>query len=145
MWKSRAVDCRWDTLNAVSKTGGHLGSSLGVVELTVALHYVFEAPEDKIVWDVAHQVGRAPGRRMFWPQLTHKFGAQAYPHKILTGRRERMPTLRQKDGLSGFCKMKESPYDAFGAGHSSTSISAALGYRFQASATRNAVRALDNP
>jgi len=105
--KQLSYELRWDVLNSVSKTGGHLGSSLGVVELTVALHYVFEAPEDKIVWDVAHQ---------------------AYPHKILTGRRSRMPTLRQKDGLSGFTKMKESKYDAFGAGHSSTSISAALGY-----------------
>jgi len=105
--KQLTYELRWDVLNSVSKTGGHLGSSLGVVELTVALHYVFDCPEDKIVWDVAHQ---------------------AYPHKILTGRRELMPTLRQKDGLSGFTKMKESKYDAFGAGHSSTSISAALGY-----------------
>lgn len=105
--KQLAYELRWETLNSVSKTGGHLGSSLGVVELTVALHYVFDAPEDKIIWDVAHQ---------------------AYPHKILTGRREEMSTLRQKDGLSGFTKMKESEYDAFGAGHSSTSISAALGY-----------------
>jgi 1-deoxy-D-xylulose-5-phosphate synthase len=105
--KQLAYELRWDVINAVSKTGGHLSSSLGVVELTVALHYVFEAPEDKIIWDVAHQ---------------------AYPHKILTGRRERMPTLRQKDGLSGFTKMSESKFDAFGAGHSSTSISAALGY-----------------
>jgi len=105
--KQLSYELRWDVLNAVSKTGGHLGSSLGVVELTVALHYVFDMPEDKIIWDVAHQ---------------------AYPHKILTGRRARMPTLRQKNGLSGFCKMKESKYDSFGAGHSSTSISAALGY-----------------
>jgi 1-deoxy-D-xylulose-5-phosphate synthase len=105
--KQLTYELRWDVINAVSKTGGHLSSSLGVVELTVALHYVFDAPEDKIIWDVAHQ---------------------AYPHKILTGRRDRMPTLRQKDGLSGFTKMKESKYDAFGAGHSSTSISAALGY-----------------
>mmetsp|Transcript_96962 Transcript_96962/g.277430 ORF Transcript_96962/g.277430 Transcript_96962/m.277430 type:complete len:713 (+) Transcript_96962:89-2227(+) len=105
--KQLSYELRWDVLSAVSKTGGHLGSSLGVVELTVALHYVFDAPEDKIIWDVAHQ---------------------AYPHKILTGRRDRMPTLRQKDGLSGFTKMCESEYDAFGAGHSSTSISAALGY-----------------
>lgn len=105
--KQLAYELRWDTLNAVSKTGGHLSSSLGVIELTVALHYVFEAPEDKIIWDVAHQ---------------------CYPHKILTGRRDRMSTLRQKDGLSGFTKMSESKFDAFGAGHSSTSISAALGY-----------------
>jgi 1-deoxy-D-xylulose-5-phosphate synthase len=86
--------------------GGHLGSSLGVVELTVALHYIFDAPEDKIIWDVAHQ---------------------AYPHKILTGRREKMSTLRQLHGISGFTNRKESVYDCFGAGHSSTSISAALG------------------
>lgn len=105
--KQLSYELRWDTLSAVSKTGGHLSSSLGVIELTVALHKVFDAPEDKIIWDVAHQ---------------------CYPHKILTGRRDRMSTLRQKDGLSGFTKMKESEYDAFGAGHSSTSISAALGY-----------------
>lgn len=99
-------ELRWETLNAVSKVGGHLGSSLGVIELTAALHYVFDAPEDKIVWDVAHQ---------------------AYPHKIITGRRNRMNTLRQLHGLSGFTKRTESEYDCFGAGHSSTSISAALG------------------
>ena len=93
-------------MQAVSKTGGHLGSSLGVIELTVALHYVFEAPEDKITWDVSHQV---------------------YPHKILTGRRHRMDTLRQSGGLSGFAKRSESIYDCFGAGHSSTSISSAMG------------------
>ena len=101
-----AHELRWETLESVSKTGGHLGSSLGVIEMTVALHYVFDAPEDKIIWDVSHQ---------------------CYPHKILTGRRERMPTLRQAGGISGFCKRKESEYDAFGAGHSSTSISAAQG------------------
>ncbi|KAG8462900.1 hypothetical protein KFE25_001673 [Diacronema lutheri] len=101
-----AMELRHETLCAVSQTGGHLGSSLGVVELTVALHYVFNAPEDPICWDVSHQV---------------------YPHKILTGRRARMSTLRQKGGLSGFAKRSESPYDPFGAGHSSTSISAALG------------------
>lgn len=99
-------ELRWDTIHAVSKVGGHLGSSLGVVELTVALHYVFDAPVDKIVWDVAHQ---------------------AYPHKILTGRRFQMGTLRQLHGLSGFTNRNESIYDCFGAGHSSTSISAALG------------------
>jgi 1-deoxy-D-xylulose-5-phosphate synthase len=104
--KQLSHELRWETINAVSKTGGHLGSSLGVVELTVALHYVFNAPEDKIVWDVAHQ---------------------AYPHKIITGRRSRMPTLRQLHGLSGFTSRNESEYDCFGAGHSSTSISAALG------------------
>eukprot|EP00981_Chlorochromonas_danica_P002602 scaffold504_cov189-Ochromonas_danica.AAC.37 len=99
-------ELRWETLNAVSKVGGHLGSSLGVIELTVALHYVFDAPEDRIVWDVAHQ---------------------AYPHKIITGRRNQMHSLRQLHGLSGFTKRNESVYDCFGAGHSSTSISAALG------------------
>ncbi len=104
--KQLAHELRWETINAVSKTGGHLGSSLGVVELTVALHYVFNAPDDPIIWDVSHQV---------------------YPHKILTGRRHKMGTLRQKNGLSGFCKRAESVYDAFGAGHSTTSISAALG------------------
>ena len=104
--KQLCHELRWDTLRSVSKTGGHLGSSLGVVELTVALHYIFDAPEDKIVWDVAHQ---------------------AYPHKILTGRRSRMDTMRQLHGLAGFCNRHESEYDCFGAGHSSTSISAALG------------------
>jgi 1-deoxy-D-xylulose-5-phosphate synthase len=104
--KQLAHELRWDTIRAVSKTGGHLGSSLGVVELTVALHKVFDAPEDRILWDVSHQ---------------------CYPHKILTGRRSRMPTLRQQGGLSGFQKRAESEYDCFGAGHSTTSISAALG------------------
>ena len=104
--KQLAHELRWEVLEQVSNTGGHLGSALGVVELTVALHAVFETPEDKLVWDVSHQV---------------------YPHKILTGRRDRMHTLRQNGGVSGFAKMSESEYDAFGAGHSSTSISAALG------------------
>jgi len=104
--KQLAHELRWDVLESVSKTGGHLSSSLGVVELTVALHHVFDMPDDDIIWDVSHQ---------------------CYPHKILTGRRERMPTLRQSGGLSGFCKRKESAYDSFGAGHSSTSISAAQG------------------
>lgn len=104
--KQLAHELRWDTINAVSKTGGHLGSSLGVVELTVALHYIFDAPEDKIICDVAHQ---------------------SYPHKIITGRRERMSGLRQLNGLAGFTNRAESEYDCFGAGHSSTSISAALG------------------
>merc|ERR1719310_156337 len=104
--KQLAHELRWDTIRAVSKTGGHLGSSLGVVELTVALHKVFDAPEDRILWDVSHQ---------------------CYPHKILTGRRSRMGTLRQQGGLSGFQKRAESEYDCFGAGHSTTSISAALG------------------
>ncbi|KAJ8599163.1 hypothetical protein CTAYLR_008559 [Chrysophaeum taylorii] len=104
--KQLAHELRWEVIRSVSKTGGHLGSSLGVIELTVALHYVFEAPEDRIIWDVSHQ---------------------CYPHKILTGRRSRMDTLRQQGGLSGFQKRAESEYDCFGAGHSSTSISAALG------------------
>jgi len=104
--KQLSNELRWEILESVSKTGGHLGSSLGVVELTVALHHVFNTPIDKIIWDVAHQ---------------------CYPHKILTGRRSRMHSIRQQDGISGFCKRKESFYDAFGAGHSSTSISAAQG------------------
>ncbi|NIY99519.1 1-deoxy-D-xylulose-5-phosphate synthase, partial [Salipiger sp. HF18] len=102
-----AHELRAETIAAVSQTGGHLGAGLGVVELTVALHAVFDAPRDKIIWDVSHQ---------------------AYPHKILTGRRDRIRTLRMKDGLSGFTKRSESPFDPFGAGHSSTSISAALGF-----------------
>ena len=101
-----ADELRHCVLDNVSKTGGHLSSNLGTVELTVALHYVFNTPEDRIVWDVGHQT---------------------YPHKILTGRRERMPTLRQFDGLSGFPRRDESAYDTFGTAHSSTSISAALG------------------
>ncbi len=105
---SRVVDeLRAETISIVSETGGHLGSSLGVVELTVALHSVFNTPMDKLIWDVSHQ---------------------CYPHKILTGRRDRMRTLRKKDGLSGFTKRSESEYDPFGAAHSSTSISAALGF-----------------
>ena len=102
-----ADELRAETISAVSETGGHLGAGLGVVELTVALHAVFEAPRDKIIWDVGHQ---------------------CYPHKILTGRRDRIRTLRQEGGLSGFTKRSESPYDPFGAAHSSTSISAALGF-----------------
>ena len=101
-----ANELRQETIRMVSITGGHLGASLGVVELTVALHYVFDTPEDKLIWDVGHQ---------------------AYPHKILTGRRDRMLTLRQGGGLSGFTKRSESIYDPFGAAHTSTSISAALG------------------
>jgi 1-deoxy-D-xylulose-5-phosphate synthase len=101
-----ADELRAETISAVSVTGGHLGAGLGVVELTVALHYVFDTPADRIVWDVGHQ---------------------AYPHKILTGRRARIRTLRQGGGLSGFTKRSESEYDAFGAAHSSTSISAGLG------------------
>ncbi|MCP3968990.1 MAG: 1-deoxy-D-xylulose-5-phosphate synthase [Rhodobacteraceae bacterium] len=102
-----ADELRAETISAVSETGGHLGAGLGVVELTVALHSVFDAPRDRLIWDVSHQ---------------------CYPHKILTGRRDRIRTLRQKDGLSGFTKRSESPYDPFGAAHSSTSISAALGF-----------------
>ena len=98
---------RSETIDAVSTTGGHLGASLGVVELTVALHYVFNTPDDRLVWDVGHQ---------------------AYPHKILTGRRDRIRTLRQGDGLSGFTKRSESEYDPFGAAHAATSISSALGF-----------------
>ncbi|HWV20458.1 MAG TPA: 1-deoxy-D-xylulose-5-phosphate synthase [Devosia sp.] len=101
-----ADELRTEVIDAVSVTGGHLGAGLGVVELTVALHAVFDTPHDRIIWDVGHQ---------------------AYPHKILTGRRDRMRTLRQKDGLSGFTRRAESEYDPFGAGHSSTSISAGLG------------------
>jgi 1-deoxy-D-xylulose-5-phosphate synthase len=101
-----ADELRQDLVNAVSHTGGHLGAGLGVVELTVALHYVFDTPRDRLIWDVGHQ---------------------AYPHKILTGRRDRMRTLRQGGGLSGFTKRAESEYDPFGAAHSSTSISAGLG------------------
>ena len=101
-----ADELRADLISSVSKTGGHLGAGLGVIELTIALHYIFDAPQDKIIWDVGHQ---------------------AYPHKILTGRRKRMGSLRQKDGLSGFTNREESEFDPFGAGHSSTSISAGLG------------------
>ncbi len=104
--KKIADELRYETIAAVSKTGGHLGAGLGVVEITTALHYVFDTPHDKLIWDVGHQ---------------------AYPHKILTGRRDRMSSIRQAGGLSGFTKISESTYDAFGAGHSSTSISAALG------------------
>src|SRR5580698_3360297 len=105
--KQFAEELRAETIDAVSVTGGHLGAGLGVVELTTALHYVFNTPEDKVIWDVGHQ---------------------AYPHKILTGRRDRIRTLRQGNGLSGFTKRAESEYDPFGAAHSSTSISAAFGY-----------------
>ena len=104
--KPLASELRAFLIDSVSRTGGHLAAGLGVVELTIALHYVFDTPHDRVVWDVGHQ---------------------AYPHKILTGRRERMARMRQKGGLSGFPKRTESPYDTFGVGHSSTSISAALG------------------
>src|SRR6185436_3434401 len=102
-----ADELRQETISAVSTTGGHLGAGLGVVELTVALHYVFETPDDRLIWDVGHQ---------------------CYPHKILTGRRDRIRTIRMGGGLSGFTKRSESEYDPFGAAHSSTSISAALGF-----------------
>lgn len=105
--KRLADDVRNEVIGAVSQTGGHLGSSLGVVELTVALHAVFDTPRDKLIWDVGHQ---------------------CYPHKVLTGRRAQMTTLRQEGGLSGFTKRSESEFDPFGAAHSSTSISAALGF-----------------
>ena len=104
--KQLAEELRQELIAAVSVTGGHLGAGLGVVELTIALHHVFDTPRDRLIWDVGHQ---------------------SYPHKILTGRRDRMRTLRQAGGLSGFCKRTESEYDTFGAGHSSTSVSAGLG------------------
>ena len=99
-------ELRRETINTVSKTGGHLGASLGVVELTVAIHHVFNTPKDKLVWDVSHQ---------------------CYPHKIITGRKKEIRTLRKGGGLSGFTKREESEYDPFGAAHSSTSISSTLG------------------
>ena len=98
-------EVRKEMIDAVSETGGHLGAGLGVVELTVALHYVFDTPNDRLIWDVGHQT---------------------YPHKILTGRKSKIKTLRQGNGLSGFTKRSESEYDPFGAAHSSTSISSAL-------------------
>src|SRR5436305_13967744 len=101
-----ARELRSFVLHSVAQTGGHLSSNLGAVELTIALHYVFDTPRDRIVWDVGHQ---------------------SYPHKILTGRREAMATLRQQGGISGFPRRSESEYDTFGTAHSSTSISAALG------------------
>src|SRR5436190_24284573 len=102
-----ADELRSEMISAVSQSGGHLGSGLGVVELTVAIHYVFDTPNDKLIWDVGHQ---------------------CYPHKIVTGRRDRIRTIRQGGGLSGFTKRSESEFDPFGAAHSSTSISAALGF-----------------
>ncbi|MCA8895556.1 MAG: 1-deoxy-D-xylulose-5-phosphate synthase, partial [Amphiplicatus sp.] len=102
-----ADELRAEMIDAVSETGGHLGSGLGVVELTTAIHYVFNTPDDRLVWDVGHQ---------------------CYPHKIITGRRDRIRTLRQPGGLSGFTKRSESEYDPFGAAHAATSISAALGF-----------------
>ena len=106
--KSISKELREKTIESVSKTGGHLGAGLGVVELTLAIHYVFNTPEDKLIWDVGHQ---------------------SYPHKILTGRKDRIETIRQKDGLYGFVKRSESEYDPFGTAHSSTSISAGMGMK----------------
>ncbi|MHB1951996.1 MAG: 1-deoxy-D-xylulose-5-phosphate synthase, partial [Acidiferrobacteraceae bacterium] len=111
-----AAELRQFTIETVSRTGGHLAAGLGTVELTIALHYVFDTPEDRLVWDVGHQT---------------------YPHKILTGRRDRMHTLRQKGGLSGFPRRAESEFDVFGVGHSSTSISAALGMAVAAARSRS--------
>ena len=104
--KILSEELRKEIIDVVSETGGHLGAGLGVVELTVALHYTFDTPNDKLIWDVGHQT---------------------YPHKILTGRKDRIRTLRKGNGLSGFTKRSESEYDPFGAAHSSTSISSALG------------------
>src|ERR671913_2482088 len=101
-----AAETRQELIDIVTRNGGHLGASLGAIELAVALHWVFDSPRDRIVWDVGHQ---------------------AYAHKLLTGRRDRFPTIRQEGGLSGFLSRDESEHDAFGAGHASTSISAALG------------------
>ena len=106
--KNIAKELRYKTIDAVSKTGGHLGAGLGVVELTLALHYIFDTPKDKLIWDVGHQ---------------------AYNHKIITGRKQQIETLRQKGGLYGFVKRSESEYDTFGTAHSSTSISAGLGIK----------------
>ena len=106
--KDIANELRSKTIDAVSKTGGHLGAGLGVIELTIALHYIFDTPKDKLIWDVGHQ---------------------AYPHKILTGRKQKIETLRQENGLYGFVKRSESEYDTFGTAHSSTSISAGLGIK----------------
>src|SRR5690242_16259213 len=106
MLSQLADELRQETIDAVAVTGGHLGAGLGVVELTVALHHVFDTPRDRLIWDVGHQ---------------------SYPHKILTGRRDRITTIKKKDGLAPFPRREESEYDTFGVGHSSTSISAALG------------------
>src|SRR3954463_15013562 len=104
--RALAADLRERLVDVCSRTGGHIGAGLGVVELTIALHYAFQTPRDQLVWDVGHQ---------------------GYPHKVLTGRNSRMETLRQEGGVSGFLKRSESEYDAFGAGHAATAISAALG------------------
>ena len=104
---SLSEELREFIIKSVSQTGGHLAAGLGTVDITIALHYVYDTPRDILVWDIGHQ---------------------CYPHKILTGRKKLMPSLRKKDGISGFLKRDESEYDSFGAGHSSTSISAAIGY-----------------
>src|SRR5213595_107836 len=104
--KALAGELRARLIDVCSRTGGHIGAGLGVVELTIALHYAFDTPRDQLVWDVGHQ---------------------GYPHKLLTGRNSRMETLRQEGGISGFLKRSESEYDTFGAGHAATAISAALG------------------
>ena len=114
--KQLSKELREELIDVVSITGGHLGAGLGVVELTVALHYVFDTPRDKLVWDVGHQ---------------------AYPHKIITGRRNKIRTLRKGGGLSGFTKRAESEYDPFGAAHSSTSISSTLGMAVAKNLSRN--------
>ena len=114
--KQLAIELREELIDVVSETGGHLGAGLGVIELTVALHYVFDTPKDKLVWDVGHQT---------------------YPHKIITGRRDRIRTLRKGGGLSGFTKRLESEYDPFGAAHSSTSISSTLGMAVAKSLSKN--------
>jgi len=119
--KTLSTELRQFLISSVSKTGGHLAAGLGTVELTIALHYVYDTPEDRLVWDVGHQ---------------------SYPHKILTGRREQMPNLRIKNGLRGFPSRNESEYDAFGVGHSSTSISAALGMALAAARTGSSRRAV---
>jgi len=119
-----ADELRAETISAVSVTGGHLGAGLGVVELTVALHHVFDTPHDRLIWDVGHQ---------------------AYPHKILTGRRDRIRTLRQGGGLSGFTKRAESEYDPFGAAHASTSISAGRRSAWRWRATSPAARTMSSP
>ena len=119
--KILSSELRQFLINSVSETGGHLSSNLGVVELTIALHYVYEAPKDKFVWDVGHQT---------------------YAHKILTGRKNEMHTLRKKDGISGFPRRSESPFDEFGTGHSSTSISAALGLSESLKKTKSKYRSI---
>ena len=119
-----ARELREYLLWCTGQSGGHFGAGLGVVELTLALHYVYNTPEDRLVWDVGHQ---------------------AYPHKILTGRKEQMVSMRQKDGLAAFPRREESPYDTFGVGHSSTSISAALGMALAARRQRSDARVYQSP